>query len=367
MALAFIDDGVLVDNDWAWQRGRNLIEAPISANRDKDAFANARGDRWLAAYYPSLQRGSLSCFDDYQVPQSPELRGDLPHEEYLADQTAGTVTRTSWSPNRIAMRVDVNKDARVIVNQNWHPGWHANVGEVVSDKGRLAVKVPPGVNDLVVRFMPRSAVGGTVTSLLAILACIALWRTSRRNAKLGAQIGIAVAPFIGVASAFAFVSEPPRPPMALVLPDGEPIAQDAPPPGAQRLDTKFEEGVSLEAARALVRATGDGPVLDFELDWRLDRPAPVGLGIFVHFEPDKGDTVNVDHVALATVAPFEAFPQNMTLRDALPDIAIETGKTYKIYVGVWRARRAGERLKVVSPGSATIDDNRVLVATIKAP
>jgi len=363
--LAIVDDGVLVDNQWGWQRGRNLMEAPASANRDKNAFANARGDRWLAAYYPRLQRGTLSCFDDYQVPQSPELRGDLPHEEYLADQTAGTVTRTSWSPNAIAMHVDVNKDARVIVNQNWHPGWHANVGEVVSDKGRLAVNVPPGVSDVTVRFLPRSAVGGTVTSLLAIAACIGLWRA--RKAKLAAQLAIAIAPFIGIASAFAFVHEPPRPPMALVLPDGEPIAQDTPPPGAQKLGTKFEEGISLEATRTLVRSTPDGPVLDFELDWRLDRPAPPGLGIFVHFEPDKGDTVNVDHVGLATVAPFEAFPANKTLRDALPDIAIESGKTYKIYVGVWRARRGGERLKVAEAGSATIDADRVLVATIRAP
>jgi hypothetical protein len=204
-----------------------------------------------------------------------------------------------------------------------------------------------------------------VTSILAILACIALWRA--RNAKLPAQLAIAIAPLVGVASAFAFVHEPPHAQTELVLPDGQPIAADEPPPGAQKLDAKFQDGVTLEAARTLPRSTPDGPVLDFELDWRLEGPAPPGLGIFVHFEPDKGDTVNVDHVALATVAPFEMLPSNKTLRDVLPDIAIESGKTYKIFVGVWRARRNGERLKVVDKGSATIDDNRVLVATIRAP
>jgi hypothetical protein len=365
VTLVFIDDGVLVDNDWAWQRGRSLMEAPASANRGKNDFANARGDRWLAAYYPSLQRGTLSCFDDYQIPQSPELRGDLPHEEFLADQTAGTVTRTSWSPNSIGLHVDVSKDARVIVNQNWHPGWRASAGEVVNDKGRLAVDLPAGARDVVVRFRPRSGVGGTVTSLLAIAACVALWRMKR--SKLAAQLAIAIAPFVGVATALAFVHEPPHPKATLTLPDGEPIAQATPPPGAQNVGAKLEEGVTLEAARTLVRATPDGPVLDFELDWRLSQPAPPGLGIFVHFEPDKGDTVNVDHVGLATVAPFEAFPANMTLRDALPDIAIESGKTYKIYVGVWRARRGGERLHVVDAGSATIESDRILVATIRAP
>ena len=108
-------------------------------------------------------------------------------------------------------------------------------------------------------------------------------------------------------------------------------------------------------------------MLDFELDWRLERPAPAGLGIFVHMEPDKGDTVNVDHVALATAAPFEALPTNMTLRDELPGVAIEPGKTYKIWAGVWRARQGGARLHVVDKGSATVEDDRILVATLRAP
>ena len=116
-----------------------------------------------------------------------------------------------------------------------------------------------------------------------------------------------------------------------------------------------------------MRSSIDGPTLDFELDWHLDHAAPVGLGVFVHFEPDKGDSVNIDHVALSTVAPFEALPANMTLRDVLPGVGIEAGKTYKIYVGVWRARRNGERLKVLDGGKATVDRNRVLVATIHVP
>ncbi len=363
LALACIDDGVLADNEWAWQRGRSLMAAPESS--EPREFTNARGDRWLAAYYPGIARGTLSCFDDYQVPQSAALRGDLPHEELLADASAGKLERTSWSPNSIALHAELTKPARAIINQNWHPGWRVSEGTLADDEGRLAVDLPSGTHDVVLRFRPRSGIYGLITSLFAIAACVVLWRV-RRLGRFG-QLGVAVAPLLVALGALAFVHEPPRPIQRLTLPNGEPIVQTDPPAGAQTIDAEFEEGITLEAARAITQRGSDGPTLDFELDWRLSGPAPTGLGIFVHFEPDKGDSVNVDHVALATVAPFEAFPPNMTLRDALPGIAIESGKTYKIYVGVWRARRGGERLKVVKPGSATIDADRVLVATIHAP
>ncbi|HEY1954772.1 MAG TPA: hypothetical protein VGH28_04155 [Polyangiaceae bacterium] len=364
MTLACIDDGVLVDNSWAWQRGRTLMAAP-TANVGHREFANARGNRWLAAYYPALERGTLSCFDDYPIPQSTALRGDLEHEEYLSDATSGTVERRAWSPNSITLHVEAKKPARVIVNQNWHPGWRASIGTVLADDGRLAVDVPEGSHDLVLRFLPRSALGGGLASLVALLAAFVLWRKPRLGHVK--QLAIAAAPFYVIVITMAVVSEPkrPRPPPALT--SGEPIAQAEPPEGARPIGVKLEEGIELEAARIEVHRSADGPMLDFEIDWKLDHPAPDGLGIFVHMEPDKGDAVNVDHVAVATVATFETLPVHMTLRDELPGIAVESGKTYKIWAGVWRARRGGARLHVVDKGTATVDDDRVLVATIHAP
>jgi hypothetical protein len=369
VALVCIDDGVLVDNDWAWQRGRTLAASPV--REEPREFAQARGDRWLAAYYPGIDRGTLSCFDDYPIPQSAALRGDLPHEEFLDDARAGTVERRAWSPNAITLHVETTKDARVVVNQNWHPGWRASVGTVVADHDRLAIDLPAGTHDVVLRFLPRSGVFGLATSIAALLACIALVRVRRVSSGTPRMrwvaLGIAALPLTCVAMGYAFTSEPKRPPHALLLPDGEPIVRTDPPPNSQHIGARFDEGITLEASHVALRRTPDGPMLDFELDWKLASPAPPGLGIFVHFEPDKGDTVNVDHVALATVAPFEAFPANMTLRDVLPGIAVEGGKTYKIYVGVWRARRNGSRLKVVDKGAATVDEDRILVATIPVP
>jgi hypothetical protein len=361
--LACVDDGVLFDNDWAWQRGRSLMEATSSTPASRD-FKNARGDRWLAAYYPEINRGTLSCFDDYQVPQSALLRGDLKQEEFLLDASAGKVERHAWSPNRISLHAELTKPARVVVNQNWHPGWRAEGAgaTLVSEGERLAVDLPAGPSDVVLAFRPRSGIYGLLASLLAIAAAVLLWL--RTGLKPASQLAVAAAPLAVVGLAFAFVHEPPRPERRLLLPDGDPIVQTDPPRGADPVGATFEEGISLEAKHIGIRQTIDGPVLDFELDWKLAHPAPPGLGIFVHFEPDKGDTVNVDHVGIATVAPFEAFPSGMILRDVLPGIGVEAGKTYKIYLGVWRARRGGERLRVLSPGTVPVDDNRLLVATI---
>jgi len=369
--LLGINAGVLVDNAWSWQRGRTLLPPPVELREASD-FAQARGNRWLAAYYPSLARGTLSCFDDYQVPQSAELRGDLAHEELLANDSvgAGKVERVAWSPNRIDLHAELTRPARVIVNQNWHPGWRSSLGAVTSDADRLAVDLPEGSHDVSLTFLPRSAVGGATTTLLALAGLAAIfWLTKRRGEPRTARAwgicaALAVAPLSGVGLAFAFVHEPPRPPQRLVLPTGEPMVADAPPPHASPLNVRLEDGVTLEAARTVTRILPEGPTLDLELDWRLAQTAPPGLGIFVHITPDAGDAVNVDHVALATLAPFESLPANKTLRDAIPPIALEPNKTYEIYVGVWRARRGGQRLHVTDNGSATVDADAVRIGTL---
>ncbi len=369
--LLGINAGVLVDNAWGWQTGRSLMPPPVEL-RAASGFAQARGNRWLAAYYPAMARGTLSCFDDYQIPQSAALRGNLQHEEALADSDAGAgkVERVAWSPNAIDLHVELTRAARVVVNQNWHPGWHATLGTVVSDQDRLAVDLPAGTHDVRLRFLPRSGLGGGSTSAIAIVSLLALfWIVRKRGEPRDARswavcAAIAVAPVSGVALAYALVHEPPRPTTPFVLPSGDPIVTDAPPPDAQRLGVRLDEGLMLEAARVSPRPTPEGPTLDLELDWRLARPVTPGLGIFVHIEPDQGETANVDHVTLAAVAPFEAFPIDKTLRDVIPPVALEPNKTYKIYVGVWRARRGGDRLRVVDKGTATVEDDRVLIATL---
>jgi hypothetical protein len=148
-------------------------------------FRQSRGNRWDEHVWPAIDRGTLACFEETRFPQSARLRGDLEAEEYPLDPETASVRRVRWSPNEIVLRVDALRDARVVVNQNFHPGWTASVGTVVRHEGLLAVDVPAGQHELALRFADPAALVGAAVSGLAWLALLGLlgraaWRRGRR-------------------------------------------------------------------------------------------------------------------------------------------------------------------------------------------
>jgi hypothetical protein len=374
--LAPVATALLVGNlvplivDYHWRIGERTLMAPPSEIAGD--FRQARGNRWLAAFYPAIGRGTVSCFDDYDIPQSAALREDLAAEEYLKDTSAGTVARVAWSPNRIDLHAELTHPARLLVNQNWHPGWRANVGTVVDDDGRIAVDLPAGSHELTLRFMPRSAVGGLGATLLTLVACALLWR--RWRGSTGPQTprawvstwALAAGPFLCPLATLALLREPPRPPPNLVTPAGDPIVAEAPPSGATPLHVQLEDGVTVEGVTAQLVGRLHEQTLALEIDWRLSSKVERGLGVFIHVEADGMDSLNIDHVRISGVALFDDLPAGATLRDVIPPIAIPAPKkptTLHVYVGVWRARGDASRLRVIDPAAAKIDDNRVLVAS----
>ncbi len=355
---------------WFRAHGRSLSAPPEAT---AGAFHQSRGNRWALAYYEPMQRGSLSCWEAYPVPESPLLRGDAAAEERLLEPGAGTVTEVSWSPNAIDLRVDLTRGATVVVNQNWHAGWRASEGEVKSHGGLLAVALEPGTHDVALRFAPRSATGGGLASVVAIAAAVLLSRRARRRRlvsgtrELVAAAAVAATPLIPAALTAAVVHEA-RPAPQLVTPDGRPLVADELDEGIVRLDAKLEGGVVLEAATLSNPEPAAGGDLTLELDWRRGRTVPQGLGVFVHMDPSSGDAINGDHALLSSVLDLDDAPADKTLRDVipvhLPDSA--RGKTWKVWAGLWLLRRGGGRIPVVDPGHAIVDGNRVLVAQFTA-
>ncbi len=377
LALLACDLVLLVQNDATSARARSMVAPPPVVDRD---FHQSRGNRWLAAYYPAMSRGVLACFDDYNIVQSTDLAPDLEKEEYLRDPGAGTVERLAWSPDRIDLRVDLSRPARVYVNQNWHPGWHANAGSVVSDNGLLAVDLPEGQRELTLRFWPRSALGGGATSLAALVIAAVAWRRSRRSGDTippgrawARELLLFSSPLAITLLSFVVIREPNRPPPPRVTRSGEPIVADAPPPDAIPLGARWGEGVTLEAARYHLdpSPTPGEQTITLELDWRLDQKAPSDLAAFVHLEGGPGRPISVNSAQISGTLLFAEAPVHVTLRDERePTLLPRENKpvTWKVYVGLYHALSDAERLKdIVAPGNTTARDGRVLVTTFIVP
>jgi hypothetical protein len=349
---------------------RELIAPPPEeAHRP---FHQARGNRWALAFYEPMDRGSLSCWDAYAIPESPLLRGDLAKEERLLDEGAGTVATRSWSPNRIDLDVALARPARLEINQNYNEGWRVDYGEIRSDDGLLAVDLPAGDHGVSLRFEPRSARGGAVVSIVACASLLAVAWSGRRGRRRGRVPDVVVLTVAASAPCVAFAlcaacmrgptAVPPAPPKAL---DGGPIVLAALPEATVRVDAKLAGGLTFEGASLSNPRPAPNESILLEIDWRRSKEGARGLGVFLHLEPSKGDTLNGDHVLLSSSLDFDDAPPDKTLRDVLPVSIPEdaAGKTYKVWVGLWHMRGNGRRVPVVDPGPATIKDGAILAAT----
>jgi hypothetical protein len=343
---------------------RMLLPAPPVLERD---FHQTRGNRWNLAYYAPMSRGSLSCWDAYPVPMSPALRGDLPADEYLADASAGTAARTAWSPARIDVRVDLARPARLLVNQNYHPGWRASAGRVVDDGGLIAVDLPAGQCDVTLRFRPRSAIAGFASTLaaLAALGWIAL-RARRRPGELGrrplAWCAVAAAPLALGALAAAAIREPPMPPNPPRAPNGEPILVEAPPPASAPVGAAFANGVTLVAAGAApADSVPAGGML--ELDFRVDGAPRPETKVIVQAVSEAGERLRFDHLLLSAWTDLHSAPRGRLVRDLVP-LPLRGGGAWRLEVGL--ATGAGADVAVTDPGQARPADGLLEVATLPA-
>ncbi len=170
-----IPPGAIFNMDPAWRR--------------PGPFRQARGNRWDAHVFPRADLGSLMCFEENGLPESPLLRGDLPAEEYPAPGTQAVVERVEWTPNRIVLRVVSDQGAHVFVNQNWSASWRASVGKVEAVDGLLTIRVPAGEHRVTLRYVDRRMVaGGVITSAtLLLLGVYAARRGLRRSRELAAE------------------------------------------------------------------------------------------------------------------------------------------------------------------------------------
>jgi len=344
-AALLVNAGFLLNDFHAVAAGRVLAPAPAVVARP---FKQARGNRWLAAFYAPMSRGSLSCWDAYPVPMSPLLRGDLPAEEYLLDPTAGTVQRRAWAPNRIDLDVTLARPTTLLINQNHHTGWRSNVGQVEDHDGLLAVALPAGTQHVQLRFRPRSAIAGAVASLLAVILAVWVIRRRRWDGRL-VLVALPLAAFAIVAGAIREPSAS-RPPLR--APSGEPVIAARPADDAIRVGARFGEGIVLDAVRAPAAASlVPGAPGALELDWRVAGAAPRDVQILVSLRSGGTILAELNHELVSAALRFGDAPAGATLRDIVPFVVPRAAGALNVWIGL-RDAQSGRPVPIVATGQA---------------
>ncbi len=349
-------------------------------------FRQARGNRWLAAHYTGIGAGSLSCWETHPVTMSSLLRGDLVAEEYVADPQVGKARRIAWSPNEIVVHASMASAGRLLVNQNWHPGWRASVGTVVSQEGLLAVELPAGENDVTLSFRPRSALTGGVVTLVALVALVGIgWGTRRgrvpfRRGTVVRSAALVLAPWAVLGVFIATWDEPRYPPPAMRNANGSPAIVSGPAPDAKKIGAQFDLPIVVDGARV----SGPDPLKNLTIDvyFRRTGAMPRTTGVFVHVVRREGqepipppqnekekkerplEFLNADHQVVGGSFYLSESPEGYVIQDSF---GVHVGKAargeYDVWLGFGHVSGRRGRARITEPGNTTVNDNRILLGS----
>ncbi len=140
------------------------------------------------AVYPAFlgNLGTIDAVTSTPVPREaiPASAEDYPGEVYLKG-TDGAVSINYWSPNRLAVEVNVSQTGYLALNQNYYSGWHVagDVNRSVEEVDRrLGVKVYPDDKQIEIYYRPASFVLGVIVTLTTALLSLVfggrlLWQT----------------------------------------------------------------------------------------------------------------------------------------------------------------------------------------------
>jgi hypothetical protein len=139
-----------------------------------------------SAQYPPLlhNKGVVDAYETIPIERHARAVNDKDYrgEFYLLDD--GAAVLLSWSPNRFVYHVSLQNKNRLVINQNYWPGWHSSRGVLTRHEGLLAIDLPPGDYDVAVHYLPRSFLIGTALFLAALAMIITALCTLGKKRRL---------------------------------------------------------------------------------------------------------------------------------------------------------------------------------------
>jgi hypothetical protein len=156
------------DTTFHWMRG------PRNITTDADSSPYTAGSPMLKALM--ADRSFFNCYESLQL-----ARGAGPDRPPVFDANpAARVGDVDFSPNRLTFATtDRGAEARVVLNQNWAPGWTTDAGPIkVGPRTELStVTIPAGrAGRYAFTFTPPGLYAGTGLFLVAAIATALAWR-----------------------------------------------------------------------------------------------------------------------------------------------------------------------------------------------
>jgi hypothetical protein len=229
------------------------------------------------------------------------------------------------------------------------------------------------------RFLPRSAIAGGLTSIVALIVALYVWRRTKTGDEFGTgrtlarEVGVFASPLLVAGLGFAVLREPARPPVPLLTPEGDPIVASAPPEDATPVGAAWlDQGIMLQAYRVKeTPAPSKGDVsVTVELDWRLFKKPPPGLGIAVRIDGGSKGVIPLNYALYSGALLIEDAPLGKTVRDVSEQILVPAAdhpQTMRIWVGLSYARRDGRAITNVRGGLSKVSDGRIIVGSFIIP
>jgi hypothetical protein len=156
------------DTHFAWQRG------PRTLATDAESSAYTPDSPMLRALM--ADRSFFNCYESLQLS-----RGAGPDRPPVFDANpSARVTDVDFTPNRLTFTLKDGPDAaRIILNQNWGPGWTTTAGDIVPPRPTelASVTVPSGQSGRYsFTFVPPGFYTGVALLLAGLAASALVWR-----------------------------------------------------------------------------------------------------------------------------------------------------------------------------------------------
>ncbi|MFL5413491.1 MAG: hypothetical protein ACJ79D_19175 [Myxococcales bacterium] len=168
--VAFVAVDVISANAARLQQGAGL-PVPL-ASPSGDFHQEARVDYRLLPLFPQRGIGTAACYGGFDWPVSRALWFGRVAQQRVEPVTAGSAELLRWSPSELRLRISLEAPARLIVNQNFDPGWQASRGTVLPVAGLLAVDLDPGEHELILKHRPEGFVLGLALTAIGVVLSV---------------------------------------------------------------------------------------------------------------------------------------------------------------------------------------------------